>query len=715
MGMPPRFRCDDANRVIAVTDAAGSVVNATFDAACNVTRLDRYMVDASGTTRAVVSTVYEFDALNRLAATTDGAGNRLTRGLDSRGLLRQITDALGHVTTHSYNGFRERIQTTEVLLPLPGGGPGGNLTTSAFFDANGNIAGISDPAGNTTTFEYDALDRRISVTNPDGTSRSMQYDLSSNLTETVDEGGVIVRRTYDDLDRLTCAAVQYPVPVPHAAEQSLQVSYDGASALIGHANDFVTVTLTLDSLGRCYQEVQTFNPPLNALASPLSILRQFDPVSNRIGLTYPSGQTLHYEFGPDNRFLRLRSAANGAGYPGDPGAAANRLIVENLQAGDFTLSRHFGNGVTSTPAYDAAGRRIGEDCNLPNGDEYLLQQLWDGGDNRVLGIEKAAGSQSGWWHEYDSTDRLVASVSLPNPVPVTTGPRAPPLAPGPLGAFLCQQQIDGIVVGYGVIPSAPQIGYDVAGNRSSQVTQSGILSYSVNTRNEYSKVGPAAMSYDPAGRLAADANFDYAYNFRGQLVQASKPGGKAVLQVFHDALGRAAGVDEGGRQRVLAMDGADALEIYEGGTLSSLYLWEIADRLCFFAARGKDQYVLRDVLNSTRLTTDAGGSLIAFFRYDAFGSLVAGSPTAPFLYSGRFRYDSIGWYDYRDRQYVPQPGRFAQPDPAGFIEGTNLLTFAGNNPLSATDPGGTNRQDVARAGVAPAVCAGLPGSDRGER
>lgn len=699
-GNAAAFEYDATNRQSAMTDPAGNIVRVTYDAASNVTRQDRYVMDAGGFTLAVISTAYEFDALNRLTATTDGAGNRVTYGLDSRGLLRTVTDALGHLTKYGYNSFRDQITVAEALLPFGAGGTVTDLTTTRSFDANSNVIGVTDPAGNTTVFEYDALDRPTRVINPDGASRTMAYDPCSNLTDAVDEEGLSVSWTYDSLDRLTGIAVQPPTPGPVSAETSAQFSYDGADALIGHGNDFLSATRNCDSLGRCYQEVLTFGPPLNTLASPLTLTREFDAVSNRTGLGYPSGQTLHYDFGPDARFLRLTSVANAVNYPGDPGAPANRSVLQRQRAGDLTISRQLGNGVTSTSFYDAAGRRIADDCSLPNGQDFLWQQLWDGADNRIVTIEGDAGTLNGLWHDYDSTNRLIASLPLPTPQSVATGPLAPPVAPVPVAAFNGQQDIDNIVAGYGIIPPAqPQIGYDSVGNRVKQRTPAGNVVYSTNVRNEYVSVGLASLAYDRAGRLVGDTKLTYVYNFRGQLVQAAKPGGNVVLQIFHDAVGRPVGIIDGSRTRVLVRDGVNAVESYDDGVLSGLYLWEGGDRLSFFAGGGKDQYVLRDVLNSTRLTSDSQGAVISLIRYDPFGNLLTNPPSVPFLYSGKYLYGQIGWYEFRARQYISGLGRFAQPDPAGFIDGADLYTFVANNPLSATDPSGTNVKDVERGAV----------------
>ena len=66
----------------------------------------------------------------------------------------------------------------------------------------------------------------------------------------------------------------------------------------------------------------------------------------------------------------------------------------------------------------------------------------------------------------------------------------------------------------------------------------------------------------------------------------------------------------------------------------------------------------------------------------------------PLLFVKR-RFDAaIASYDFRARVYVPALGRFLQRDPAGFVDGSNLYRYAGDNPLTYVDPTGTERLQV---------------------
>jgi YD repeat-containing protein len=67
---------------------------------------------------------------------------------------------------------------------------------------------ITDAAGRTTSFQYDALGRRIGRTLPGGQTESFAYDLSGNVTNQLNFNGVSLTNQYDVMNRLTnCASV----------------------------------------------------------------------------------------------------------------------------------------------------------------------------------------------------------------------------------------------------------------------------------------------------------------------------------------------------------------------------------------------------------------------------------------------------------------------------------------------------------------------------
>jgi RHS repeat-associated protein len=108
------------------------------------------------------------------------------------------------------------------------------------------------------------------------------------------------------------------------------------------------------------------------------------------------------------------------------------------------------------------------------------------------------------------------------------------------------------------------------------------------------------------------------------------------------------------------------------------------------------------------------------YDYDPFSNLKAITTTRHinyYLFAAKRLFKSIGVYDLRSRNYSPRIGRFLQRDPKGYTDGTNLYTYAGNNPLVYTDTMGmekvsANSKTIEEVGInssqiARAVMGGL--------
>ncbi|WP_258533465.1 RHS repeat-associated core domain-containing protein [Xanthomonas oryzae] len=117
---------------------------------------------------------------------------------------------------------------------------------------------------------------------------------------------------------------------------------------------------------------------------------------------------------------------------------------------------------------------------------------------------------------------------------------------------------------------------------------------------------------------------------------------------------------------------------------------------------GGRTYFLTDMLGSTRLLTDAGGSAVQRYEYDPYGATSQSSTacTNPYQYTGRER-DQSGLYYYRARYYRPELGRFVSEDPIRLVGGLNGYAYVGGNPISFTDRLGLIRLPNDPSGLPP--------------
>jgi RHS repeat-associated protein len=104
---------------------------------------------------------------------------------------------------------------------------------------------------------------------------------------------------------------------------------------------------------------------------------------------------------------------------------------------------------------------------------------------------------------------------------------------------------------------------------------------------------------------------------------------------------------------------------------------------------------------------DGGGRTIEKYTYDVYGrptvtswdyntwSWKAPSDRSSFgnryMFTGREWLADVQLYDYRNRLYNPDTGRFMQKDPLGFEAGdSNLFRYCGGDPVNHSDPMGTD-------------------------
>ena len=168
---PTYYEYDERYNLISATDPSGHPM--------------QYDWNASGCAPAVITDTYGFTTamsygdLNNLTSVTDPLGNT-THYTYSGALLTSSQDALQNLTQYAYTtgGTEPAGLLKEMLDPL------GRLT-SYTYDQHGQLISTTNPAGQTTTYTYDALGRRLTTTYPGGRADWSCYDAAGRVVRSV--------------------------------------------------------------------------------------------------------------------------------------------------------------------------------------------------------------------------------------------------------------------------------------------------------------------------------------------------------------------------------------------------------------------------------------------------------------------------------------------------------------------------------------------------
>lgn len=110
------------------------------------------------------------------------------------------------------------------------------------------------------------------------------------------------------------------------------------------------------------------------------------------------------------------------------------------------------------------------------------------------------------------------------------------------------------------------------------------------------------------------------------------------------------------------------------------------------------RYQLGNHLGSTNIELDEQAKILSYEEYSPFGSTtyqaVSNQSDVPkrYRYTSKERDEESGFYYFGARYYMPWLGRWLSADPEGFVDGLNLYAYTMNNPISLSDPSGTEGQ-----------------------
>ncbi|KAF0218592.1 MAG: RHS repeat-associated core domain-containing [Geobacteraceae bacterium] len=516
---------DLSDRKQSATDAGGFVTAYQYDTAGNVVKVtnpDNYALS------------FEYDENNRVLKAYDQENNAVTRTLDMDGKPRTITDPNGNTVTYEYYDAAKDGRLKKVTQPKIQTYTAGRALQYDY-DANGNATIVTDipadgTASRTTTTTYDELNRPVRIVGPSYTDAT--YGVIRPVT----------KFNYDNLGNL-------------GQVNAGRTDSSGTNP----ASDVVTpqMTYAYDDFGRKLKET-------DALGYFWTF--EYDTNNNVTTVTDAKSQTTGYTWGYGHQLLTRTNTAGNVTYTRN---AVGQVLT--AQTPEVTYTYTYDEAHRLSSATDSRGSKTLSYSYSPGG---LLNWLMDSDGNRTDYLYDPVGRLSGIWaanldyvtFSFDKGGRLTEKW-FPNGVTA----RYSYNADNSLKQVVNRTSASSILTQHDYT-------YDGVGNRKthtekvSTTTTSYTYSYDELSRLTQVSNGNAAQQenygYDPLGnRLTKQVNATtpvvtaYVYDAANQLkeIHQDSPTGTLLASLLYDANGNMYQKTEGATTTTLTYDALNRL------------------------------------------------------------------------------------------------------------------------------------------------------------
>ena len=638
-----KYEHDGEGKVGKVTDALGHSRSKTFDANNNV----QTATDAMGTggTGGNVTT-YGWDGRNNptsaklpTGATSSLTGYQTKSGADLPG---SMTTADSEKTDYTYD---DAGNTKSVAVTGTGGG-------SETYDYNtssptcGGFEGqrcrattkLSSTKSVSTSFHYDSTGNLDKVTPPSPLGQTTYTYDGLGRAKTVKDGrGVTTLYEYDHRDRVT--------KVDTSGYATVTYTYDGDGNLTQRSDRTGVIAYDFDPLSR--ETVRTLQ---NGSQTKLT----YTPAGNVDTYEDPAGVT-DYTWNEVNSLKELK----------DP---TGRKTTYTYNNNDVRTKTSFPGGTVHEVTPDKSGRPEKVRATSPKGTLVDLTYSYlnagkDGGKIRTS-TDAVAGLRTSY--TYDSA-----------------------------GRFSYAKEEKG-----STLTSSWQYCYDMAGNLTSQGTESGCprgTTYTVNDAQQITaKNGSTAnWSYDKLGNETAGASTPEETRTAEKWSDHSQLTSLTVGGTTY--AGQYGSTDQSERIRLgdtFFHNGPLGLSAKSTGGVDMGFNREPGGTLNSMTTGGTSYYYLTDAIGSVVAVADESGAKVNAYSYSPRGVQRAGTSEQvpqPYRFAGGFQ-DPTGLYHYAARYYDTNLGRFTSPDPSG--QEKNPYLYAEGDPVNRIDPTGLAAWDA---------------------
>jgi RHS repeat-associated protein len=604
-----------------------------------------------------------FDALQRTLISRTPTGRQRVSMLDAR----------GRVVEQQVAGI-DPLRFTYDSLGRPGSVTQGSRTSALAYDAQGNLARITDALSRVAAFEYDLGGRLTRQILPDGREILYRYDANGNLISITPPGRPTHTFTYTAVD----LEEAYSPPDIDASAHVTQYVYNLDRQLVQMARpDGTTIDLGYDNPGR----LRTMTHAHGQLSF------SYHPTAGNLAtITAPDGGTVTYgydgslltnetwsgaifgsiQYVYDNDFRPISQSVNGETpipfqYDLDSlviGVGA--LAIERDSQNGLIIGSILGN-IADRRTYDSVGSLSSYRATFDGSDIFAVQYTRDLVGRIAQKTETVDGQTHTSSYVYDAAGRLI------------------------------EVQRDGNTIA--------TYAHDSNGNRLRYSSPDPTLVGTYDVQDRLTEYGPTTYTYTANGELQRKTKgveiTSYEYDTVGNLRAVTLPNGTQIEYVI-DGRNRRIGkkvngtlvqgfLYEGGLRPIVELDGS--------GRVTARFIYGTRTNVPEYMLKGGRTYrLVTDHLGSPRIVIDtATGHIVQRIAYDPFGHVTLDDNPGfqPFGFAGGVYDPDTRLTRFGARDYDAETGRWTAKDPLRFAGGdTNLYGYVLNDPVNWVDPAG---------------------------
>jgi RHS repeat-associated protein len=708
------YTYDPAGEQLSVTDPTGAQTQSTYD---NLGRLVTTTTLVRQNTSAAYTTSYTYDDAGNRVSQTSPTGVVTRAGYNALGEQISTTDGAGNTTAYAYNLDGSLIKTTL---------PDGTATTasydlagretgqadlnasgtalrseSATYTPDGQVATSTDFRGDTSTFSYDATGMLTSQAQPVSASQSITvsygYDLDGHRTALTDGNGNTTYTTYNSLGLPETTTEPPTASHGSTADSQTTAIYDGNGNLVtqdlpggvqisntynatgdltGQSGTGATAptaprTFTYDAAGRMLTAATSATGTQGSFGYQPATSETFS-YDDRGLLLSASGSagTTVFTYNPSGQLASATDAAGKSAYSydnagrlaTDADAASGTTGTYSYNTLDQVTQISYGSGNdTQSFGYDGLHRLASDTLTTTSGAQVASIGYGYNANNDITSVTTSGLATSGGTtgtvtstYGYDQADRLTSWTSTPAGGSATT----------------------------------QTYGYDNNGN----LTSNNGVTYSYDARNELTSDSKGStFTYSADGDPLSKGSTSFTFDAYGQQITA---GTSSYTWDAADRVISAGGSGSGAASVTLTYEGMSNQVASDG---SATYSRDPAGAITGVdSTSGGRTLALNDQHNDlSGLFTPAGTSLAGSATYNPWGQVLGTSgPSVQVGYQGQWTDPASGQVNMGSRFYRPDTGGFVSKDTYTGAEGgaaavsDNLYAYAGDNPVSVTDPSG---------------------------